>query len=86
MNYVKSAFMSLDKNDFLKSLCMFVLAAVFTYLAQAMQMPGFSFTGTDWGQVWQIALMSMITYLGKNLISTPDGKVAGFIGGSSTSS
>lgn len=86
MNQIQSAFFSLSKNDFLKGLVVFVLAAVFTYLAQLFNVAGFSFTGIDWGQIGQIALMAGISYLAKNLVTNSNGQVFGFIGKPNTSS
>ncbi len=77
MQQIKSALFSLDHNDLLKGLLVAVLAAVFTFLANAFQAPGFAFSGMNWGLVFQIGFMAGISYLGKNLLTTQSGSVLG---------
>lgn len=77
---MNSGFLKLNLNDLAKGITVSILAAVFTLLATALNAPGFSFVTFDWGEVLKIALMTGFSYLGKNLISTSDGKVLGSIG------
>lgn len=79
MNTVKSAFFALDKNDFIKGLCVAVLTAILTFLAQSMQLPGFTFSGINWGQLFQFGVMAGAGYLTKNLLTTSNGQVMGMI-------
>lgn len=75
-----SSFFSLDRKDFAKGLVITVLAAIATWSAQALNAPGFDFAGIQWDEVARIAVMAGLSYLGKNLVSTKDGKVFGSIG------
>lgn len=58
---------------------MFVGAAVFTALAQMFSVPGFQVAHMDWEMIIQIAGAAAFTYVGKNLLTTQDGKVLGMI-------
>lgn len=77
MKQLQSAFLTLDKNDFLKGLVVAILAAVLTSLANLFNAPGFAFGGINWSQVATIALMSGISYLSKNLLTTQTGSFLG---------
>lgn len=77
MNLIKSDFLFLDRNDFLKGLIVAILAAVLTALANLFNAPGFSFGGVDWSQVGQIAIMAGIAYLSKNVLTTKSGSFMG---------
>lgn len=77
MNKIKSAFMDLDSNDLIKGLFVAVLAAVFTFLANLIQVPGFDFTNINWGQVLQIAIVAGGSYLTKNMLTTQSGSILG---------
>lgn len=74
-----SKFFKLDSSDFLKGLIVTVVTAVVAFLAQAMNVPGFSFDGFDWMEILRIAVMAGIGYLAKNLMTTADGQVLGVI-------
>ncbi len=66
-----------DMQDLWKGLVVAVIAAVLTALSQAMNVPGFEFSTFDWGQVIKMALMTGLSYLGKNLLTTEQGDVLG---------
>lgn len=78
-----SPFLSLNKSDALKGAIVAVIAAVLTWLASAVNQPGFQlsdFATIDWLQVGQIAITTLLAYLAKNLGSTKNGKFLGKIG------
>ena len=77
---MNSGFLKLNLKDLSKGLTVAILAAVFSLLATALNAPGFSFATFNWGEILKIALMTGFSYLGKNLISTEDGKVLGVVG------
>ena len=73
MEQIKSAFLKLNSNDFIRGLVVSVLAAVLTGIQQMLT------SGFDWTQLWHIALVSGLSYLSKNLLTDSDGKVLGAI-------
>ena len=75
---LQSAFLKLNRSDFVKGLVVFVGAAVFTELGSLLSAPGF--TNLDWHEVLRIAVVSAFSYLGKNLVSDNQGKIFGKIG------
>ena len=72
-----SSFLSLNSADFIKGLIVAVGAAVFTWLAQALNAPGFDFGSMDWGMVVKVAGIAVMSYLAKNLGTDDEGKVLG---------
>ena len=74
---MNSDLLRLNHADWLKGLVVCVLAAVFTSLAQALNAPGFDFHTFDWGEVVRVAFAATAAYLGKNLLTSSDGKVLG---------
>ena len=75
-----SGFLKLNLNDLAKGTIVAVGAALFTYLAGALNAPGFDWASLDWQYVLKIAVTSFIGYVGKNLLSDESGKVLGCIG------
>lgn len=69
----------LNTHDFVKGAVVAVLAAVFTYLASAMNAPGFDLATLDWQYLLKVAVTTFFAYSGKNLISDSQGKVLGKI-------
>ncbi len=76
---MNSPFFSLSSVDFAKGFVVFVLAAVFSTLAQWFNMPGFDYASFQWDELLKVAVMAAVTYLSKNLFSTQDGKFAGIL-------
>lgn len=76
---MNSAFFNLNNRDAVKGLVVFVLAAVFGWLAQVLGAPGFDYVTFNWGELIKVALVSGMAYLSKNLMTTEDGKVLGKI-------
>jgi hypothetical protein len=77
---MQSAFLKLKSNDIVRGGVVAVLAAVFATLAQWFNAPGFDFASFQWDELAKVAIGAFIAYIGKNWISTPDGKVLGSIG------
>lgn len=75
----KSNLFRLDWLDAGRGIAVAVLAAVLTYLVSALNTPGFEFSAIDWAYIVKIALTSGISYLVKNFLSTPDGKLGGIL-------
>ena len=67
----------LNIGDLGRGLLVAVLAAVFMQLASALNTPGFDLTAYDWTETLRIAFAAGIGYLGKNLITSADGKILG---------
>lgn len=74
-----SKFLSLNQQDFIKGLIVFVLAASFTWLAQTFDAPGFDFATFRWDELFRIASVAAMSYIGKNLLSDSNGKVLGMV-------
>ena len=69
----------LDSTDALKGLLVAVLAAVFVWLAQVLNAPGFDFATFNWAELLKIVLAATSAYLAKNLLTDNDGKVLGVV-------
>ncbi|MBP9760584.1 MAG: hypothetical protein KBD24_04475 [Candidatus Pacebacteria bacterium] len=72
-----SQLFSLAKDDYIKGLVVAVLAAVFTWLAQAFNAPGFDLATFSWMEGVRIAVVAVFAYLAKNLATDNEGKVLG---------
>lgn len=75
-----SGFLKINTTDLAKGLVVAVLGAIFIWLAQVFNAPGFEFASINWGDIVKIAVSAGIAYLGKNLLSTENGKFLGVIG------
>lgn len=80
MESIYSKFLSLNRRDLVNGLVMAVGSAVFAYLAQLLNAPGFDYASIQWDLVLKVGVSAGIMYIGKNLFTTSDGKVFGFIG------
>lgn len=67
----------LASNDFIKGAIVAVLAAVATWLAQALNAPGFDFATFSWVEGGRIAIIAFLAYIGKNFATDSEGKVLG---------
>jgi hypothetical protein len=65
-------------NDLLKGLIMVVGGALVTYVSQLTSLPGFD-GSIDWNQIVRIALVTGVTYIGKQLLTDNNEKVLGVI-------
>jgi len=74
---MKSNLFKLNLSDVGKGLLVAVLASVFTWLASALNAPGFSWATIDWNTLIQVAMASGIGYIAKNFVTTEDGKILG---------
>lgn len=63
--------------DAIKGLAIAVLAAVFTWLAQVLNVPGFDFATFNWGELFRIAIVAAVAYFSKNLLTADDGRLFG---------
>jgi len=76
---MNSQFLRLNTSDFVKGLIVAIAASVVTYLASALNAPGFDWTTLDWNYILKIAFTSFMGYISKNLLSNSEGKVFGKI-------
>lgn len=78
---MKSSFLNLDLRDFANGAVMFVGAALLTLLGQLVLTPGFDVFTTDWVMFLKnainIAIVTLVTYLIKNLLTNKQGEVLG---------
>lgn len=74
---------SLNVRDLIKGVATSVFVAVIFALYTLTQQPGFDIFAVDWGTtlhtIANLGLITFIGYIGKNFVSTPDGKVFGRI-------
>jgi hypothetical protein len=77
---MNSSFFKLDGSDLAKGVALAVITAVLGAIQQALSAHGFDVAAYDWSGIVDVAGTAFIAYLGKNLFSTEDGKVLGFIG------
>lgn len=77
---MQSTIFKLTSSDWVKGLVVFVLAAVFTWLAQLFDAPGFDFATFQWDELLRIAGGAFVTYMAKNLLTSDNGKFLGAIG------
>lgn len=79
-----SEMFKLNVGDLSKGLVTAVFAGVIVALAGAVQAPGFDLFSADWASIGKVAFnagfVTLVAYLGKNFLSTADGKVLGRIG------
>jgi uncharacterized PurR-regulated membrane protein YhhQ (DUF165 family) len=73
---MNSTLFTINARDFAKGLIVAILAAVLTYIAQLINVPGFSFAGVDWSEIARIAVASGVAYIIKNFLSD-NGKILG---------
>lgn len=77
MNTIKSDFLSLSKNDFVKALVMAVLTPIVAYVGQILV--AFSGTGSfsiNWTTIGQLALTGFVAYLAKQFGTNSQGLLA----------
>lgn len=74
-----SQFFKLNNQDFIKGGVVFVLAAIFAWLAQILNAPGFDFGSFNWEELGRIAFGATAAYLSKNLLTAENGKVGGVL-------
>ena len=73
-----STFLNLNKHDFTKGLITAVFASVFTVFYSVTQAPDFDLFSIDWSQVIanvvNVAVITFMSYMGKNLLTNSDGQ------------
>lgn len=74
-----SAFFSLNSRDLINGLVVAVGGAVIAAVAQQFDAPGFDYLNFQWGEVFKVAVSAFIAYIGKNLLTTSNGKFGGVI-------
>lgn len=77
---MQSEFLTLGKSDFIKGLALVVIVAVLGSLQQGLTTFGFDFASYNWAEIIKVAVTAGVGYLGKNLLTTSDGKLLGKIG------
>lgn len=77
---IKTAVLKLNKNDFIKTGVVVVLAAFVGSFQQALTDHGLSFSQYDWSHIFNVAWGAGAAYISKNLFTTSNGKVFGKIG------
>ena len=69
----------LYSHDYIKGAITAVLAALFTYLAGALQIPGFDLAQIDWAYILKVAFTAFLAYTSKNFLTAENGKIGGVI-------
>lgn len=69
-----SKFLTLNWADFGKGLLLAVLSAVLTLIVSLLKEKGFDLTSTDLSAILQIAVTTLVAYLGKNLFTNSEGQ------------
>ena len=69
----------LYQHDFVKGAVVAVLAALATYLAGALNAPGFDLAEIEWSYILKVASTAFVSYLAKNLITDKNGKIGGVL-------
>jgi hypothetical protein len=72
-----SGFLRLNWNDFFKGAVVSIGAVLFTYLAGAMNAPGFDLSSFDWPYIIKLVLSTFVGYTTKNLFTDSEGKFLG---------
>lgn len=72
-----SGLFRLNLRDFINGLIMAVGGAVFTFLEQFVIAGSFKLDAVNWRLVGGVAMGAAVTYLWKNLFTTPEGKTLG---------
>jgi len=75
-----SQFFKLNIKDISRGLIVAILAVVLGAIQNALGEHGLDVAAYDWGSILDLAVTAAVAYLGKNLLSTEDGKVLGSIG------
>jgi hypothetical protein len=76
---MNSNMFKLNLQDVAKGLIVAVLAAVVTFLGNALNAPGFDFVTFDWGTLLSVAMTAGLGYLAKNFLSDTQGKFGGVL-------
>ena len=76
---IRSAFLKLNTNDFIKGLSIVVIVSILGALNDAIQTSGLAITSYDWGSIEKVAITAGIGYLVKNLLTDSEGKLFGRI-------
>lgn len=75
-----SKLFTLNLTDLAKGLVVAVFAAIITYLAGLIGVPGFDFSQINIHSLELISFIAGVSYLAKNFISDSTGKILGHIG------
>lgn len=74
-----SSFFSLGRSDIVKGLIVAVLVALLGAVQQALIGHGFDVGAYDWATILDVSWKAGLAYIGKNLLTTSDGKFMGAI-------
>jgi len=77
---MKSAFLKLNSNDFVRGIIVAVLGAVLAVFQQMLTEHGVDFASYDWGMIFNVAITAGLAYVSKNWLSDEEGKVLGKMG------
>jgi len=69
----------LYQHDYIKGAVVAILAALFTYLAGALNAPGFDLAQIDWQYILKIAFTAFVGYIAKNFVTSENGKIGGVL-------
>jgi hypothetical protein len=75
-----STLFKLNGADLAKGVVVAALTAFLTAIVQALAGHGLDVASYDWAFIAKVTVMATGGYLSKNLFTTEDGKVLGFIG------
>ena len=76
---MNTAFLRLGTNDLVKGLVVAVLGAFLGAIIQGLETKGLNFASYDWVSIFNLAWQVALAYLGKNLLTSENGKVLGHI-------
>lgn len=76
---IKSAFLRLNSNDWIKGLEMVVLVSILGAVQEAYTTYGLAVTQYDWGTIEKVAITAGLGYVIKNLMTAENGKLFGKI-------
>lgn len=65
--------------DFINGLIVAVGSSIALWLLDLLKAPGFNFYSFPWSEMFRIATLAFVGYLGKKFFSTEDGKVLGIV-------
>jgi len=72
---MNSTFLTLNWGDFGKGLLLAIISAVLTFLIDILNEKGLNISAADLSAILQIAITTLIAYLGKNLFTNSRGQL-----------
>jgi len=70
-----SKFLQIDLRDIGKSVAVAVVSAILVFVQQLIKDKGLDWTIADFYQILDIAVLSALAYIGKNLVTNSSGEI-----------